>query len=217
VTTPLDITIVSDVICPWCFVGTRRLSQVLESMSDVVEPRIAYHAFLLDAGVPPEGADLRERLRRKYQVDPELMFRRIEAAAHATGIPLDFTRIRRTPSTIPAHTLLRHARERGTQPALSDALFTAYFLEGQDIGDPAVLAALATPFGFDASEAARLVTNADELARTRDEAESAAQQGVRGVPYFVFGGKTGFSGAQAPEVYRAAITQALGGLRAENA
>ena len=139
---PLDITIVSDVICPWCFIGTRRLDQVLATMPDV-DARIQYRAFLLDPTVPPEGADLRDRLRKKYGADPEAMFVRIEQAARDTGIPLDFSNVRRTPNTIPAHTLLRHAAARGTQRQLSDALFSAYFLHGQDISAPDVLAAIA--------------------------------------------------------------------------
>jgi predicted DsbA family dithiol-disulfide isomerase len=204
----LDVTIVSDVICPWCFIGTRRLGQVLGAMDDVA-PRLRYRAFLLDADVPPEGADLRERLRRKYGVDPEGMFRRIEEAARDTGITLDFSRITRTPNTVAAHTLLRHAVDKGTQPALSEALFAAYFLDGQDIGEAGVLAAIAVAHGFTHDEALRLAGDAAELAATRMEAEEAAQAGVRGVPFFVFANRLALSGAQPSHVFREAIARAL--------
>ena len=206
---PLDITIISDVICPWCFIGTRRLDQVLAPMAGDIDPRILYRAFLLDATVPPEGADLRDRLRKKYGVDPETMFVRIEQAARDTGIPLDFSKVTRTPNTIPAHTLLRHALARGTQRQLSDTLFAAYFLEGQDISLPDVLAVLGESHGFAGDEVRRLVTDAAELAQTRAEAAAAAQTGVGGVPYFVFGNRVGLSGAQPVHVFRAAIDKAL--------
>jgi predicted DsbA family dithiol-disulfide isomerase len=204
----LDVTIVSDVICPWCFIGTRRLQQVLTAMDDVA-PRLRYRAFLLDADVPPEGSDLRDRLRRKYGVDPEGMFRRIEAAARDTGVALDFSRITRTPNTVAAHTLLRHAAHKGTQPALSDALFASYFLDGQDIGEAGVLAALAAGHGFTREEALRLAGDAAELAATRAEAEEAAQAGVRGVPFFVFASRLAVSGAQPSQVFREAIARAM--------
>jgi len=207
--TPLDVTVVSDVICPWCFIGSRRLGQVLETVRDEIEPAIHYRPFLLDPSVPPEGADLRDRLRRKYGADPEAMFVRIEEAARQTGIPLDFTHVRRTPNTIAAHTLLRHAEPRGTQLALSDALFNAYFLEGQDIGQADVLASIAAGHGFTPEEVLVLLADDRERAATRAEAERAARAGISGVPYFVFGNRVAFSGAQPAHVFRAAIAQAL--------
>lgn len=210
-TLPLDITVISDVICPWCFIGSRRLAQVLDGMRDEVAPRIDYRPFLLDATVPPEGADLRDRLRKKYGIDPEGMFRQIEQVARDTGIPLDFSTVHRTPNTIPAHTLLRHAAARGTQLGLSDALFTSYFLEGQEVSDAEVLAALGVRHGFTAAEARALVTSEAEADATRVEALSAARSGVTGVPFFLFGGKVAFSGAQPAHVFRGAIAQAMGG------
>lgn len=210
-TPPLAITVISDVICPWCFIGSRRLAQVLDGMREEIAPRIDYRPYLLDATVPPEGADLRDRLRRKYGIDPEGMFRRIEQAARDTGIPLDFSTVHRTPNTIPAHTLLRHAGARGTQLALSDALFTSYFLEGQDISDPEVLATLGVRHGFTAEEARALVTSEAEAEATRAEAFGASRSGVSGVPFFIFGGKVAFSGAQPAHVFRGAIAKAMEG------
>jgi predicted DsbA family dithiol-disulfide isomerase len=209
VTRPLDITVISDVICPWCFIGSRRLAQVLDGLRDEVTPRIEDRPFLLDATVPPEGADLRDRLRKKYGIDPEAMFRQIEQVARDTGIPLDFSTVHRTPNTIPAHTLLRHAAARGTQLALSDALFTSYFLDGQDISDPEVLAALGQQHGFSADETRALVTSEAEADATRAEALSASRSGVNGVPFFIFGNKVAFSGAQPAHMFRGAIAKAV--------
>jgi len=137
------------------------------------------------------------------------MFASVEAAAHSSGIPLDFSKVRRTPSTVAAHTLLRHAIAKGTQPALAPALFEAYFLEGRDIGDVDVLAAVAGGHGFDADEVARIVRDEDELSITRREAEQAATSGVRGVPFFVLGQRMAVNGAQPIEVLRGAIARAI--------
>lgn len=205
----LAIDIVSDVICPWCFIGSRRLEQALEPAPDGVAVDVTYRPFLLDPSTPKEGADLRDRLRAKYGVDPDKMFASVEAAARSSGIPLDFSKVRRTPSTIAAHTLLRHAISKGTQAALARALFEGYFLEGRDIGDADVLAAIAGGHGFEADEAIRLVRDEAELGKTVEEAGEAAASGVRGVPFFVLGGRLAVSGAQSADVLRGAIAKAI--------
>jgi predicted DsbA family dithiol-disulfide isomerase len=208
--TAISIDIVSDVICPWCFIGARRLDLALASVAPGIDGDVTYRPFLLDPSTPPEGVDLRARLRAKYGTDPERMFANVEAAARSSGIPLDFAKVRRTPSTVAAHTLLRHAAGKGTQRGLAGALFEAHFLEARDIGNPDVLAALAGAHGFEADEARELLRDEQELSRTRDEALEAAARGVRGVPFFVFAGRFGVSGAQPTETLRAAIAQAAG-------
>jgi predicted DsbA family dithiol-disulfide isomerase len=209
----LTIDVFSDVICPWCFIGARRLDQALEPLArnepDGVRAHVTFRPFLLDPSTPPEGADLRARLRAKYGADPERMFANVEAAARSSGIPLDFSKVRRTPPTIAAHTLLRHAAARGTQHDLAVALFEAYFLEGKDIGDPAQLAAIAARQGFDDDEARLLAADDRELRATRLEADDAVARGVRAVPLFVFGGRTKLSGAQPPDILRQAIEGTL--------
>ena len=205
--TPLRIDVVSDVICPWCFIGARRLDQALKEQPEI-DATIVYRPYQLDPTTPPEGTDLRERLRKKYGADPEQMFGRVEAAARETGIPLDFAKVRRTFATLPAHTLLRHAIAKGTQPGLKESLFSAYFLEGRDLGNPAVLAEVAARHGFSAEETARILGDSQELATTRDEAAALSAEGIQGVPYFIFGGRVAFSGAQPLEVFRSALQQA---------
>jgi predicted DsbA family dithiol-disulfide isomerase len=205
----LGIEIVSDVICPWCFIGTRRLDQALATLPATVPVEVTYRPFLLEPNVPREGADLRERLRAKYGVDPERLFARVEAAARESGIALDFTKIRRTPNTIAAHTLLRRALAKGTQRALAGALFEAYFLAGRDVGDPPVLTDIAGEHGFDAGEVTRVLGDEDEQAATRREARAAAEAGVSGVPFFIFGGRFAVGGAQPTDVLRQAIDRAL--------
>ena len=206
--TALRIEIVSDVVCPWCFLGTRRLEQAL-ALPPAVDATVTYRPFLLDPSTPVSGADLRARLQAKFG-DPEVMFLRVEAAAHASGIPLDFAKVQRYPSTVAAHTLLRHALPRGTQRALADALFTAYFLDGRDIGEVETLAAIATFHGFTAREASAVCGDESELAATRAEAARMTTRGIAGVPFTIVGGRVAVAGAQPIATYRRAIEKALG-------
>ncbi len=200
------IEITSDVICPWCLIGTRRLEKALAALPDV-KAEIIYRPFLLDPATPPEGQDLRENLRKKYG-DPEPLFRRVESVAKQDGIDLDFKRIGRTSSTVGAHTLLRHAIAKGTQRALAKALFGAYFLEGRDVGAAEVLVPLATAHGFDEAEATDLLQDPEEAKVTRAEAGIAGEQGVSGVPFTMIAGKLAVSGAQSVEAFTKAIQQA---------
>jgi predicted DsbA family dithiol-disulfide isomerase len=205
----LTIDVISDIVCPWCFIGTRRLDLALASLPQPIEATVVYRPFLLDPSTPPDGEDLRERLGRKLGMDPEPMFERVEAAARESGIPLDFSKVRRSVSTARAHVLLRHALEKGTQRALAGALFEAYFLDGLDVGRVDVLAAIGARHGFAVDEVEATLLDPAELALTLDEARAVAAQGVQGVPYFVFRRRFAVSGAQTPEVFRAAIARAL--------
>jgi len=205
----LAIDVVSDVVCPWCLIGLRRLEQALQAFPDV-EASITFHPFLLDPATPDEGEDLRERLQRKYGVQPQVMFARVEAAARESGVPLDFTKVTRSVATVRAHTLLRHAVDRGTQRALKNALLEAYFIEGRDVGAVAVLVDIAAAHGFAPDEARALVSDEAELRETRAEAASVAEQGVNGVPFFVIGKRFAFSGAQPVDMMKGVIERALG-------
>ena len=203
---PLTIDLVSDVVCPWCFIGTKNLEAAIASLG--VETELSFRPFLLDPSTPRGGEDLRERLRRKYGGDPEQMFARVEQAARNSGIALDFSRVRLSCSTVDAHTLLRHALGRGTQAALAKALFAAYFQDGRDIGDRAVLTELALAQGFSPDSVEALLVE-EERARTRAEAMALAEQGISGVPFFIFDQRLAVSGAQPAAVLKSAMEQAL--------
>ena len=203
----IEIDVYSDIVCPWCFIGTRRLEQVVDALAG--EPvTIRHRPFVLNPEAPREGIDLHRMLAERYRTDPAQMFARVESVAREAGIPLDLSRQRMTYSTVSAHTLLRHALEKGTQRGLLDALFRAYFLDARNISDPAVLAEAAHDHGFTAEEVERLAADEMEAARTRREVEDAARSGVRGVPLFIFNRKLVLSGAQPPEVLRDAIAKA---------
>jgi len=204
----LTIDVVSDVVCPWCLIGVRRLEQALAAFPDV-DATIRLHPFLLDPSTPEEGVDLREHLQKKYGVPAAQMFTRVEAAARESGIPLDFKKVTRGVATMRAHTLLRHAKDKGTQRALNDALLDAYFLEGRDIGNLDVLVELASAHGFDADAARALLRDEAELKATRAEAAAVSAQGISGVPFFVFAERFALSGAQPIDALQMVIERAL--------
>jgi predicted DsbA family dithiol-disulfide isomerase len=200
------IDVFVDVVCPWCLLGNERLERVLAKLKQPVN--VHYRPFLLDPDTPPEGTDVPEMLTRKYGPGFRRIWTRLEDEARKTGIELDLGKQRWSFPTERAHTLIRHAADKGTQRALVRALFHANFLDARNISDPAVLAEVARPHGFDDAEVARLVSDAEELARTRDEAEQAVAMGVHGVPLFVFGGRVALSGAQPEDTLHAAIARA---------
>jgi predicted DsbA family dithiol-disulfide isomerase len=206
----LQIDIFSDVVCPWCFIGTKRLSQVISAWDEPLDAKIVHHSFFLDPTTPPGGIDLQDMLRRKYGVEPRTMFGRVEHAAHEAGILLDLEKQRFMYPTVRAHTLIRHAAAKGTQLAMVDALFAAYFLDARNVDDESVLAEIASTHGFGVDEALALVRDEAELKATLGEARDAAELGIRGVPFFIFNGELAVSGAQRPEVFRQVMHQALG-------
>ena len=203
----LHVDVLSDVVCPWCLIACRRLELAAERLGSEASVDFELHPFLLDPSVPPEGSDLRDHLRRKFG-DPEPMFRRIEKLAREDGIDLDFERIRRFSSTVRAHTLIRAAREKGTQWQLGRAIFAAYFVEGRDIADLGVLCGLASSHGFSADEARTLLSDRDALATTLLAARAASERGIRGVPFIMFMDGRAISGAQSVEVFEKALRDA---------
>lgn len=205
----LHVDVFSDVVCPWCFVGSARLDAVLKELPADVEVSVEHHAYLLMPDAPAAGLNIQEYLRRKYGRDPNAMNATVEAAAREAGLQLDLSRQKFSYNTADAHTLMRHAGPRGTQHALSTALFRAHFVDARNVSDPAVLEEVAVANGFTAPDVKALLSSDDERKHTHAEAHEAARMGVRGVPFFVFNGAVGFSGAQSAPVFRQAIQQAL--------
>jgi predicted DsbA family dithiol-disulfide isomerase len=206
---PISIDLFSDFVCPWCLIGSTRLEQALAAMSDEVAAEVTYHPFFLDPNVPPEGLSIPDMLRKKYGADPKQLWARVESAAKDSGIALDLSLQPLMYQTAAAHTLMRHAEPKGTQRAFASALFRAYFLDAKNISDPSVLADVAEQHGFTRDEALDLSSAKAELELTREAAISAAQGGIRGVPFFVFDGRLAVSGAQSVSVLQSAIRQAL--------
>jgi predicted DsbA family dithiol-disulfide isomerase len=206
--TRIEIDVFSDFVCPWCFIGSRRLQAALDSFGHM-DVLTRHHPYLFYPNVSADGLDLRVSLAQRYRQSPEQLFKPVEAAGREVGIPLDFSKVAHVYSTVDPHTLTRHAQQKGTAGAFAEAIFTAYFLEGRNIADRHVLVDNAVRHGFTNAETHALLDDADERHRTRDEAERTTRVGVRGVPLYVINGHENVSGAQAPSVFRSVIARAL--------
>lgn len=196
------VEVYTDLVCPWCFIGTERLDQAIAASGVKVDVR--HRPFLLNPDVPPEGLDVAQHLRELGR-DPAQAFAQVEAFAKQSGIALDLSKQPRMRSTVYGHALLAAAAPKGTQRALERDLFRAHFLEARNLADAQVLTELARRHGFTADEVASVLQDANAQAGVRREAQAASAQGVRGVPFFVFGNGQRLSGAQSVETLRAAL------------
>jgi predicted DsbA family dithiol-disulfide isomerase len=206
----IKIDVFTDTVCPWCLVGVARLDQAVAALPPDVVVDIENHPFYLDPNTPPEGHEVGEMLREKYGREPREMWARVEAEAKKTGIDLDLSQQPRTFPTQKGHTLVRLARVKGTQHALANDLAWTYFMDHRLINEDAVLVEIATRHGFAAGEAMQAIHDPDELGTTQDLAMSAAQQGIQGVPFFIFDNRFAVSGCQPQEVFERALRIASG-------
>ena len=201
----LKIDVFTDVVCPWCIVGSARLDNAIAALPDDVEVVVENHPFYLDANTPKDGVDVGEMLRSKYGKDPKEMWERVESEARKAGVEMDLSKQPRMFPTAKAHTITRLAKPLGIQHELANAIANAYFLDHRQINDDNVLADIAAEFGFDRGDAIDAMNDENELAITEQIATDAAAQGIRGVPFFVFGEKYALSGAQPDEVFKQAL------------
>ncbi len=211
----IKLDILSDPICPWCYIGKASLDRALEARPD--HPfEIEWHPFQLNPDMPAEGMDRRKYLETKFggKHRATAVYARIAEAAEAAGLPIDFEKIRRTPNTLDAHRVIHWAGLEGRQTAMVAALFRAYFTEGQDIGDVDVLADLAGEVGLDREMIRRLLDGDSDRKDIADRDAHARSRGVTGVPTFVVGYRHALPGAQPPEVWNQAIDEVLEQIRA---
>jgi len=204
----LTIDVVSDVVCPWCYLGKRRLEQALTLTPDR-EITVRWRPFRLDPTIPAEGIDRETYLTRKFGSLEAVAdsHRRLTEMGRAEGIAYRFDAITRAPNTVNAHRLVHWAAAEDRQDAMVERLFAAYFSEGLDVGDDDVLARLAGEAGLDGDIAARLAGQEDRDAVTA-EVENAYRIGVSGVPCFILDRRYAVVGAQSAEVLVEAMTQA---------
>jgi len=205
----LKIDVFTDVVCPWCLVGSARLDLALARLPDDIEVVVENHPFYLDPNVPAEGVDVGQMLQEKYGRDPKDMWARVEGEAAKAGIALDLSKQPRMFNTAKAHTITRLSKPNGNQHELANAIADAYFLEHRQINDDNVLADIAVEFGWDRGDALDAINDENELSITAQLATSAAQQGIQGVPFFVFAEKYALSGAQPDEVFAQALEKSI--------
>ena len=204
----LTIDIVSDVVCPWCYLGEKRLEEALAEEPGPVAVR--WRPYQLDPTIPEGGLDRAEYMAKKFGDSGRLQSAHdnLTRLGAEVGVPFAFDKIKRSPNTLDAHRLIRWAASVGVQAQVADRLFKAYFVEGRDIGDRAVLTEIASECGLDAGLVEKLLAEGADADLVRQEIEQAQTMGVSGVPFFIFGGRLGVPGAQEPSVLRQAMAEA---------
>jgi predicted DsbA family dithiol-disulfide isomerase len=197
----LGIEVVHDLVCPWCFLGVRRLMRTLRRRPDLLFD-LTWRPFLLNPDMPRSGMARPDYVIRKFGGEERArrLYSSITEIGRAEGILFRFDRIRRTPSSIDAHRLVRFAARFGQADAMVDALFSAHFTDGLDIGDPALLLAIAAACGLDAGKTRRFLASSDEMDTVHGDNLRAHRLGINGVPCFVIAGRHAIAGAQEPEV-----------------
>ena len=196
----MKIDIVSDAICPWCYIGKRRLEQAL-AQAPQPELELGWRPFQLNPDIPAEGMDRQDYLRAKFGDSAGRNYDRITEIGREVGIPFAFDRIKRTPNTILAHRLIRYATREHRQDEVVETLFRGYFTQGEDIGNPETLARLAATAGLDAGVVETYLAGAEDDDTIRAEDTFARQIGINGVPCFIIDRQYAISGAQPAEAF----------------
>jgi predicted DsbA family dithiol-disulfide isomerase len=198
----MHIDIVSDVICPWCFIGKRRLEKAL-ALRPALAVEVTWRPFQLNPDMPPEGMERTAYIAAKFggSNQADRIYANIAAAGTGVGIPFAFDRIRRTPNTRDAHRLIRWAAAQNRADAVVEGLFHAYFIDGRDIGDRASLAEIAGSAGLDAGDARCRLDGASDIEPVLAEDRGARRLGINAVPCFIFDRHYAVSGAQEPEFF----------------
>jgi predicted DsbA family dithiol-disulfide isomerase len=206
------LEIVSDVVCPWCYIGKHRLDQALAQIGADIEFDISWRPFELNPTMALEGMDRKAYVAAKFGSADHArqIYANVTANADSDGLPIAIERIARTPNTRAAHRLIDGAGKLGCQNAVVDALFKAYFVDGQDIGDLQVLHDLGVAAGLDADAIASALADATGAGDARIDAEEAVahELGIHGVPAFIYNGRMLLSGAQSPQTIALSLKRA---------
>jgi len=204
----IKLDILSDPICPWCYIGKAHLDRAFSARPDH-RFAIEWHPFQLNPEMPETGMDRREYLETKFggRAQAVKVYGQIEDAANAAGLKIDFAAIKRTPNTIDAHRLIHWAGLEGRQTAAVSRLFKAYFEDGRDIGAGDVLVEIADGIGMDKAVTERLLDSDADLENVRSRDAHARERGVSGVPTFMIANQHVLPGAQQPELWLQVIDE----------
>ncbi len=197
----LTVEVVHDLVCPWCYLGARRLVRTIRRRPDLLVD-LVWRPFLLNPDMPRLGMARSDYVVRKFGGEDRArrLYHSIAEIGRAEGVQFRFDRMRRTPSSVDAHRLVRWAARFGRADGVVEALFAAHFADGRDLGDPAVLSAVAASCGLDAAEARAMLGSDSELDGVHADNLRAHRLGINGVPCFVVAGSHAIAGAQEPEV-----------------
>jgi predicted DsbA family dithiol-disulfide isomerase len=206
----MQIDFISDTVCPWCFIGKRRLGRAM-AMRPNIPFTVRYRPYRLDPNVPRAGVDRAAYMAARFGADGKLddAYRAIAAEGTKENIAFDWGAIRKRPNTVDSHRLIRWAETQGVQDEVVERLFIAYFENGEDIGELRVLADIADLCGMDGGEIADLLESDTDIALVEREDQLAHEMGVTGVPAMIFGNKIAVSGAREPDTLVMVIDKAV--------
>ena len=204
----ITIAVVSDVICPWCFLGKRRLDKAL-SLIPEVKTEVVFRPFFLDPTIPVQGLSRQEYMESKFgKARLKTIHDPLIAMGKEDGVPYHFDKITRTPNTLDAHRLIRWAQIEGKQAEIVEALFMAYWSHGRDVGDHKVLADIAAAHGMDREKVLSALATDQDKDQVLQETTQAQQIGITGVPTYIINHKYGVVGAQGAAVLAEQIKKA---------
>ena len=210
----IHIDIVSDVMCPWCYIGKRRLDRASKFL-DGLSVDITWRPFQLDETLPLEGKDRKQYLSEKFGGlnNAQGIYDAIKKAGDQENIPFAFEKIKKSPNTLNCHRLIKWSKSVAKQNEVIEELFQQYFVEGGDLTNNALLVDVARKVGMDAELVKELLDSDRDLAETKSEIDTAKKMGVSGVPCFIFGGTYAVSGAESPEVLANTMKMVMDGCK----
>ena len=202
----IRIDVVSDVVCPWCYIGKRRLEKAIEGtqVSDNVQVKdieIIYRSYQLDASLPKEGVDFQTYMENRFGANFISKFHQVEQVAQTEGLDFDFSSLPKAINTFTLHRILTISLQDGIQSEVKEAFMKAYFVDKQDLTQDNVLVKLLEKYGWSAEKTLSIVNSDIATDEVKEEMNYYRQLGVTGVPYFIFNNKYAVSGAQPAEVF----------------
>ena len=210
---PLVVDVVSDIVCPWCFIGKRKLDDALVQLvrsEPSLGVNVRWHPFQLNPDLPADGMPRASYLAKKFggAARAAEIYARVQSVGDAVGIPFRFDRIEHQPNTFDGHRLVAWAQQQGDAAALVERLFSAYFIEGRRIGDRDELARIAAECGWPDQDVRAMLASDAMREEVASESREALDVGIQGVPFFIFNGRTAVSGAHDPVTLLDAIAAA---------
>jgi predicted DsbA family dithiol-disulfide isomerase len=198
----IKVDVVSDVACPWCYIGKRRLENAINQVGNEFDIEVTFQPFQLDPRIPKEGKDWKAYFEGKFgdaeRIDE--IFHRVESAGRSVGVDFKFKSIPRIPNTLGLHLILEQAKKEGIQAAVANVLFDAYMVHPLDLTNIQVLIDLMVPFGWDSEKTTQVLSNKENASAVEAKIKHFQQLGVSGVPFFIINDEYGISGAQPEDV-----------------
>jgi predicted DsbA family dithiol-disulfide isomerase len=205
----IKIDVVSDVVCPWCYIGKRRLEKAIAQVADQVDVELEYHPFELNPDMPLEGRNQKEYLTRKFgsEVKYQQIVEHVTDVAAQEGLKFDFEKQVISPNTRNAHRLIWFAKKHGKQIEMKEALMKAYFEQGIDLTKMENLISIATQAGIDPEKIKSFLSSTEGMVEVTTSEMQNAQRGISGVPFYIINNQYGVSGAQPSEVFAKALLE----------